>query len=183
MVHRVPPSKTAVEITGASSASRESDKTFKVQVAKPEQRRWETKVNRIIREKTDMFKFRFAEYDLIDEETMSRIHDRYIRLGVMSSNEVRAAKGQHPRVGGDKYLDLAAESEAKIELQKAQAEAALLKPVAATGSTSTTGPAKQTTDGNKNSKTSTKTPSTQGPTGPAPKGSKIDQNGPRARER
>jgi PBSX family phage portal protein len=183
MAHRVPPSKTAVEISGSSSASRESDKTFKVQVAKPEQRRLETKLNRIMAEKTDMFKFRFSEYDLIDEETMSRIHDRYIRLGVMNSNEVRAAKGLHPRVGGDKYLDLAAESEAKIKLQTEQAKAATMKPVGATGSTTKPGPARETTDGGKNAK-GTKTPMASTPAGgPATKGSKIDQNGPRARER
>lgn len=182
MVHRVPPSKTAVEVTGASSASRESDKTFKVQVAKPEQRRMETKINRIIAEKTDMFKFRFAEYDLIDEETMSRIDDRYIRLGVKSANEVRAARGLHPRVGGDKYLDLAAESEAKIELQLQQAKAATMKPTSATGSGGKTGPARQTTEGNKNAKT-TRTPSQQTPTGKAPAGAKIDQDGTRARDR
>ena len=182
MVHRVPPSKTAVEITGASSASRESDKTFKIQVCKPEQRRMETKLNRIISEVTDMFKFRFAEYDLIDEETQSRINDRYIRLGVLSTNEVRAKLGQHPRVGGDKYLDLAAESEAKIALQEAQSEAALMKPVAATGGVSKPGPSRNTTDGSKNAK-GTKTPSQATPTGRATSGSKIDQNGPRARER
>lgn len=178
MVHRTPSSKIAVD--GANSAgARESDKTFKIQVCRPEQRRLEKKVNRIIKERTDMFTLKFEEYDLIDEETQSRIHDRYIRLGVMNANEIRAEKGMPPRKGGDKYLDLAAESESKINLQDAQAKGAVIRSESTGG---TSGPPRKTTDGKTSTGTGS-TPKDQSSQGRSTKGSRMDSEGPKVRER
>lgn len=122
MVHRVPKSKLGIGVGVA--AAREDDKTFKIQVCQPEQRRVAKKINRIVKEKTDMYGFEFESYDLLDAETNSRIHDRYIRLGVENPNETRAELGYHPRKGGDKFNDLAGETAAKIELTLAQADLA-----------------------------------------------------------
>lgn len=122
MVHRVPKSKLG--ISAGVAAAREEDKSFKLQVCQPEQRRVAKKINKIIAEKTDMYLFEFESYDLLDAETNSRIHDRYIRLGIENANEARADLGRHPRKGGDKFVDMAAESAAKIELTLAQADLA-----------------------------------------------------------
>jgi hypothetical protein len=123
--HRVPPSKI---LGGGSMASaREENKTFVENVCRPEQRRVEKKLNRIVMEMTDMIRFNFKEYDLVDEETKSRIHDRYIRLGVISPNEARSDLGLPPRPDGDTYMNLGLDSEVRRELMDAQAEALLSK--------------------------------------------------------
>lgn len=179
MVHRTPSSKIAVD--GANSAgSRESDKTFKTQVCAPEQRRIEKKINRIVKEITDMYTFKFEEYDLIDEETQSRIHDRYIRLGIKNVNEIRSEKGLPPRKGGDKYLDLAAESESKIKLAEAQAQKAVLHPE--TTGTGSKGNSPKTTEGRGTAGTGA-TPKDQSSQGRDTKGTRLDSEGPKVRER
>lgn len=198
MVHRVPKSKIGLG-TGVAAA-REDDKSFKYQVCKPEQRRVAKKVNRIVKEITDMYGFEFMEYDLLDAETQSRIHDRYIRLGVESPNEARAQTGYTPRKRGDKFVDMAADSEAKVRLQNANAslaeaqaeavpqqtaiaeKAATLKATAATaggkGSASTGGTAgapRKTTDGSPKNKQQTSTPAGQTPQGVGTRGSAADK--------
>lgn len=179
MVHRTPSSKIAVDGSN-SSGSREADKTFKTQVCRPEQRRIEKKINRIVKEVTDMYLFKFDEYDLIDEETRSRIHDRYVRLGIKNPNEIRADLGLPPRKGGDTYVDLALESQAKIKLQDAQA-----KNVKAIGNDlkgGTRGPNRETTDGSDATGTGG-TPKDQSAQGRDAKGTRLDSEGPKVRER
>lgn len=178
MVHRTPSSKIAVD--GANSAgARESDKTFKTQVCAPEQRRVEKKINRIVKQVTDMYTLKMDEYDLIDEETQSRIDDRYIRLGVLNSNEVRAKKGLPPRKGGEKYVDPAAESEAKVQLSEAQSTKALLHPETTGG---TKGNPPKTTDGRSSTGTGG-TPKDGTKQGRDTKGQRMDSEGARARDR
>jgi PBSX family phage portal protein len=174
MVHRV--SKSALGIGQGVAAAREDDKKMKYQVYKPEQRRLAKKISRLISEVTDMYKLVFEEYDLLDAETQSRIHDRYMRIGAENPNEVRAAIGLHPRKGGDKFIDLPAESEAKIELAHAQSEQALLPPAGETGMGGQ-GPARKTTDGSPKNKQQTSTPAKDTPQGAGTRGSAADSGG------
>lgn len=177
MVHRVP--RTKLGFSGGVAAAREDDKTFKVQVCKPEQRRVEKKVNRLIREMTDMYDLKLEEYDLLDAETRSRINDRRIRTGESSPNEIRAENGEHPRKGGDKFLDLAADLAAKTELSLAQAGAATkmaeirTDPGARTGGTK--GPAKTSTDGGSTHKQENATPKSQTAEGTGTRGTAQDK--------
>lgn len=193
MVHGVGKSKLGIG-TGVAAA-REEDKTFKTQVQQPEQRRVAKKINRIVSEKTDMYKFEFMEYDLHDAETQSRIHDRYIRTGVENSNEVRAALGYHPRKGGDKFINIAHESEAKAKLTLAQAEMAeasakmtaagegkpatgvRVDPGATRGGTGggSGGAPRRTTDGSEKNKQDVSTPAAERPEGIGTRGSAEDK--------
>ena len=192
MVHRVPLSKLGT--AKSVSSAREDDKTFKTQVLQPEQRRVEKKINRILHTITDMYDFKFEEYDLLDAETLSRIHDRYIRTGVDSPNEIRADKGRHPRKGGDAFVDLAGESQAKIELTLAQAKSqqataeaipmqaeAQVKVAQArsdpsqTSGGGNTGPSRQTTDGSPKNAQQNRTPKDQTSRGRDSKGAAADR--------
>jgi PBSX family phage portal protein len=199
MVHRVPKSKLGVGVGVA--AAREDDKTFKTQVCQPEQRRVEKKINRLVAEKTDMYSFKFEEYDLLDAETRSRIHDRYIRTGVENSNEIRSDLGYHPRKGGDKFLDIAGLNESQIELNEAQAgvhgvQAEVMpitaqaqadaararatmtggaKPKGKSGGSGKPGPARRTTDGSAKNKQQTSTPAAETPQGIGVRGTAADR--------
>ena len=183
MVHRTPLSKLTVEGSTATGA-RESDKTFRTQVCQPEQRRIDKKIRRIIKEKTDIFNFTLTGYDLIDEETKSRIHDRYIRLGVMNADEVRADLGMQPRKGGGKYVDPAKESEAKIKLQSEQAKAATMKGLNDGVTGGDKGNSRKTTEGNRNAKEITaRTPKAETSRGINSKNETVDKEGVRASRR
>lgn len=192
MVHRVPKSKLG--ISQGVAAAREDDKSFKVQVCKPEQRRVAKKINRLVSEKTDMYSFVFEEYDLIDEETRSRIHDRYVRTGVENSNEIRAELGYHPRKGGNAYMNVAELMAAQIELAlaqagmanaqaevapitaQAQADAAKARAMAPVGNTGgKTGPPRKTTDGSEKNKQQTSTPAASTPQGKGTSGTAADK--------
>ncbi len=190
MVHRVPKSKLG--ISQGVAAAREDDKSFKVQTCKPEQRRVAKKINRLVAEKTDMYWFAFEEYDLIDEETRSRIHDRYIRTGIENSNEARAELGYHPRKGGDQFMNVAELTQAQIDLAEAQAgvakvqattlpitaqaQADTAKARATAGNTGgTTGPPRKTTDGSDKNKQQTSTPVAATPQGKGTAGTAADK--------
>jgi PBSX family phage portal protein len=179
MVHHVPASKLADE-TANNASARESDKTFKNQVCAPEQRRIEKKFSKIIKEVTDMFDFKLESYDLVDEETQSRIDDRYFRMGASNPNEIRAKRGHQPREGGDKYYDPsvkpvtdAADPALEVMRQKAAASPTGAKK----------GPPQKTADGGKNNKNVVRTPASQTPTGAKPKNAAVDQSGARASRR
>jgi PBSX family phage portal protein len=89
MVHRTPASKVGAAEGIGLAAAREADRTFKEQVCRPAQDSLEKKINKIIEEKTDMFRFEFNELTLTDEETQSKIDERYLRMRVIVPNEVR----------------------------------------------------------------------------------------------
>lgn len=174
MVHHVPKSKLGLAVGVA--AAREEDKSFKTQVTQPEQRRVAKRINRFMREMTDIYRIKFKEYDLVDAETKSRIHDRYIRLGVENPNEIRGELGHAPRKGGDKFVDMAEESRASIELQEAQGKAALMRGEATPGTTGASkGPDRKTTDGSPKNKQQTKTPAAQTSAGAGTRGSAQDK--------
>jgi hypothetical protein len=80
--------------------------------------RFEKKLNRIIEEKTDTLILKFNELSLTDEDTQSKIDERYLRMQVITPNEVRIRKGMIPLDGGDEMVDLKGQDAAE---QRAQA--------------------------------------------------------------
>ena len=110
MAHRVPINKVGTA-TGISLANaRDADKTFKEQVCKPAQENLEKKLNKIVSEMTDALEIKFNELSLTDEDTQSKIDERYLRFQVITPNEIRIRKGMVPREGGDEVVDLAAQA-------------------------------------------------------------------------
>ena len=106
IAHRVPISKIGMPAGVSLANAKDADKTFKEQVCRPRQEELEFKLNLIIKEFTDSFALRFNELALTDEETQSRIDDRYLKDQVIVPNEVRARKGLAPLSGGDKVLEI-----------------------------------------------------------------------------
>lgn len=104
VAHRVPAPKIGVYDNANLAVSRDADKTFKVQVISPDQRMIEKKINRIVKEFSDVKHFKFAEIDIIDDDIRSRIWDRYLRTEVVTPNEVRAKLGMNPLQEGDHPL-------------------------------------------------------------------------------
>lgn len=104
IAYRTPPTKVGVFDNANLSVSRDADKTFKSQVIGPDQTVLEKKINRIVKEFTDLFVLNFIQFDIIDEDTRSRINDRYLRTQVVTPNEVRQEINKQPISGGDKPL-------------------------------------------------------------------------------
>jgi PBSX family phage portal protein len=102
MVHRVPPSKITVVENANLANSQDQDKTFREQVVRPEQRRIEYQVNRVIREEMGVsgWEFRFREMDLGEEREQAEIARLYTEMGVWDADEVRTKQGLTPRVEG-----------------------------------------------------------------------------------
>ena len=117
MAHRVPVSKVGMPEGVSLANARDADKTFKEQVCRPLQDFVEDKVNQIIKEFTDIFVLRFNELTLTDEDTQSRIDERYLRTQVLMPNDVRARKGLAARPGGDTPLVLNAQARAEQSTQ------------------------------------------------------------------
>jgi len=103
-VYRTPPTKVAIFENANLAVSRDADKTFKAQVIGPDQNTAENRMNRIVKEFTDLFLMEFEQFDIIDDDTRSRINDRYLRTEVLTPNEVRQEIGKQPIPGGDKVL-------------------------------------------------------------------------------
>jgi PBSX family phage portal protein len=122
MAHRVPINKVGTA-TGISLANaRDADKTFKEQVCAPAQDILEKKLNRVIQEMTDALILKFNELSLTDEDTQSKIDERYLRMQVITPNEIRIRKGMVPLDGGDEVVDLQAKA-AEIKAQAMQSRA------------------------------------------------------------
>ena len=118
LAHRVPINKIGVPEGVSLANARDADKTFKEQVCRPAQMRLEKKLNRIIEEKTDALLIKFNELTLTDEDTQSKIDERYLRMQVITPNEVRIRKGMIPLDGGDVVIELKPQAAAE---QRAQA--------------------------------------------------------------
>jgi len=103
MVHRVPPSKITIVENANLSNSRDQDKTFREQVVRPEQRRIEFQMNRMIREQMGIrdWEFRFREMDLSEELQQAEVARIYADIGVWTANEIRAKQGLEPLEGGE----------------------------------------------------------------------------------
>ena len=95
MVHRVPPSKVTVVENANLANSRDQDKTFREQVIRPEQRRIEYRVNRMIRGEMGIgdWRFRFEEMDLAEAREEAEIARIYSEIGAWSVEEIRGRQG------------------------------------------------------------------------------------------
>jgi len=119
IAHRVPINKIGVPEGVSLANARDADKTFKEQVCRPSQIILEKKINRIFEEKTDALILKFNELTLTDEDTQSQIDERYLRMQVITPNEVRIRKGMIPLDGGDEVVDLQAQA-AEVKAQALQ---------------------------------------------------------------
>ena len=117
MAHRVPMTKVGAGEGLSLAAAKEADKSFKEQVTRPAQDALEKRVTAIISEKTDMFKFAFNELTLTDEDTQSKIDERYLRMKVIVPNEVRSRMGMSGIAGGDEPVQLTGQQAAEQTAQ------------------------------------------------------------------
>lgn len=99
MVHRVPPSKITVVENANLANSRDQDKTFREQVVRPEQKRIEYQLTKLIREEMGIagWEFDFREMDLGEEREHAEIARIYGELGVWDVDEIRARQGLKAR--------------------------------------------------------------------------------------
>jgi PBSX family phage portal protein len=114
IAHRTPLSKI-----GNGTPSPLDDKIFKEQVTRPAQDSMEIQINKIIKEFTDMFKFKFEELTLTDELAQAQIDQIYLTTQVLKPNEVRMRLGMNPIDSGDEVFDPAAKA-AEIQAQTMQ---------------------------------------------------------------
>ena len=117
LAHRVPINKIGVPEGVSLASARDADKMFKEQVCRPAQDILEKKLNRIIAEKTDALVLKFNELTLTDEDTQSKIDERYLRMQVITPNEVRIRKGMIPMDGGDEVVVLKPQQQAEVRAQ------------------------------------------------------------------
>jgi PBSX family phage portal protein len=117
LAHRVPINKIGVPEGVSLANARDADKTFKEQVCRPAQMILEKKLNNIFAEKTDALVLKFNELTLTDEDTQSKIDERYLRMQVITPNEVRIRKGMIPMDGGDEVVQLKPQQQAEIRSQ------------------------------------------------------------------
>lgn len=123
VAHRVPAPKIGVYDNANLAVSRDADKTFKVQVIGPDQKIIEKKINKIVKEFSDLKHFKFAEIDIIDDDIRSRIWDRYLRTEVVTPNEVRSQLGLNPLEDGDNplpYPTRLQEDKNKFDMEQAE---------------------------------------------------------------
>jgi hypothetical protein len=113
MAHQVPYSKVGGGAGIALASALAADRTFKEQVARPAQRNLEKTLNKIVKEKTDMFVVKLNELTLTDESTQSQIDERYLRMQVLVPNEVRERLGYPARPGGMDPIVLGAQARAE----------------------------------------------------------------------
>jgi PBSX family phage portal protein len=121
MANGVPAGKAFANTGNTSLAnSRDQDKTFKEQVCRPDQKIVENKLHKIIKEKTNIFFLKLVELSLTDEDTQSKIDERYLRLGTYVPNEVRSQKGLPGIKEGDKQIQMSPQVKAEQSAQAAQ---------------------------------------------------------------
>ena len=115
--HRVPINKIGTPEGINLAAARDADKTFREQVCRPAQDILEKKLNKMIAEMTDALTLKFNELTLTDEDTQSKIDERYLRMQVITPNEVRIRKGMVPIDGGDNVVELKPQQQSEIRTQ------------------------------------------------------------------
>ena len=123
LAHRVPINKIGTPEGVNLAVARDADKTFKEQVCRPAQMTLEKKINAIFDEKTDALTLKFNELTLTDEDTQSKIDERYLRMQVITPNEVRIRKGMIPLEGGDEVVQLKPEAAAEERSQAGKTRA------------------------------------------------------------
>lgn len=118
MSHRVPISKVGLAEGVSLAVARDADKTFKEQVCRPEQRILEKKLNKLVKEKTDAFLLKLNELTLTDEDTLSKMDERYLKMQVMVPNDIRVRRwGWEGLPDGDKKVDLKPQQGAEMRAQ------------------------------------------------------------------
>lgn len=117
MVERVPMTKVGLAEGVNLAVARDADKTFKEQVCRPEQRVLEKKLGKVFKERTDLLRFKLNELTLTDEDTQSKIDERYLRMKTIVPNEVRAGWGKTGLKGGDEVVDLKADAASEAAAQ------------------------------------------------------------------
>lgn len=117
MAHRVPITKVGTPEGVNLAIARDADKTFKEQVCGPEQKKLEKKVNKLVKDFTDVFQIKFNELTLTDADTQSKIDERRVKNHIEVPNEVRARDGLPAIEGGDKPLDLKPQQAADARAQ------------------------------------------------------------------
>jgi len=120
LAHRVPINKIGVPEGVSLANARDADKTFKEQVCRPAQDILEKKLNKIIEEMTDALALKFNELTLTDEDTQSKIDERYLRMQVVTPNEIRIRMGLNPMDGGDEVVQLKPQQQAEVRAQAGQ---------------------------------------------------------------
>jgi PBSX family phage portal protein len=98
LVHRVPPGKVTVVENANLANSRDQDKTFREQVVRPEQRRVEYRLNRLIAEQLGIgdWAFRFSELDLSEAKEEAEVAALYAGIGALTADEIRGKLGLAP---------------------------------------------------------------------------------------
>lgn len=124
MAHRVPVGKVTQADGASLAASRDADKTFKEQVCRPEQKIAEKKLNKIFKQVTDIYELKLNELTLTDEDTISKMDERYLRWGVILPNEIRARWGWTGIKDGDKAVGMMQQAEQKTSASNASQQAA-----------------------------------------------------------
>lgn len=119
MAHQVPISKVGSGKGMSIASALASDRTFKEQVARPAQKNLEKTINKIIKEKTDVVKFKFNELTLTDENTQSQIDERYLRAQVIVPNDVRPRLGLPVLPSGDEPVVMTPQQRAEQNAQAA----------------------------------------------------------------
>lgn len=117
MAHRVPMGKVTSADGNSLAAARDADKTFKEQVCRPEQKIAEKKINKIFAEITDVFELKLNELTLTDEDTLSKIDERYLRWGVMVPNEIRKRWGWTGIKDGDRPVGMMQQTEMSNQMK------------------------------------------------------------------
>ena len=120
MSHQVPISKVGGGQGMSIAAALANDRTFKEQVSRPAQRMLEKVLNKIIKEKTDMFDLKLNELTLTDENTQSQIDERYLKTQVVVPNEIRMRLGLPMRQGGQDPVQLTAQQRAENTTQRSR---------------------------------------------------------------
>lgn len=121
--HRVPITKLSLPPGISLSAARDADKNFKEQVTRPIQDLIEFRINRIVKEKSDVFQLKLNELSLTDEDTQSKIDERYLRNKVLTPNEVRSRMGLPGLDGGDEPIELKPQQQADARNNQSQSDA------------------------------------------------------------
>lgn len=119
MAHRVP--RTKVSISGGNipqAVAIEAAKAFKDEVCTPAQKILAKKINKLVKELTDMFLIEFNQLTLTDADTQSKIEERDIRNQLRTPNEIRADKGRAGLPGGDKVVELKPQLKAEANAQQ-----------------------------------------------------------------
>lgn len=99
--HRVPITKVSLAKNAALALARDADKTFKEQVCQPAQKIAEKKLNKVVKELTDMFLLKLNELTLTDAVTQANIDMMRRKTGTETANEQRIPRGRPSHPDGD----------------------------------------------------------------------------------